>query len=287
VKSLVSLLTASSMMAGLLGPYKASAESWAYTGVDRFSFPTGAYRSQGMTSDGSQWFFSWRYGLERAASDYRALEQNFSIFRRKSGIPPGIEALGGNHIGDIDHFAGKIYAPIEDIPSFRNPVIAVYDAATLKHTGATYTLPQSDLTTGVPWIAIDGAKNLAYTAEWEPVIRLNVYRLSDFSPVGYIPLQRTLSRLQGAKVRGGFLYAASDNSTKSIYKISLIDGSVTELLQLSQWHDLRDGEDHEVEGLTFVNNAKGETLNVLMIHGSQRNVFSAYVMLLHFALVTP
>jgi hypothetical protein len=287
MKSFASFLTASFMMAGLLNSHKALAESWAYAGADRFYFPTGGYRSQGVTSNGAQWFFSWRYGLERTASDYRELEQNFSLFPRKSGIPPSVEALGGNHIGDIDYYGGKIYAPIEDMPNFRHPLVAVYDAATLSHTGATYMLPQSDLTMGVPWIAVDGPKNLAYTAEWDPVVRLNAYRLSDFSPIGYIPLQHTLRRLQGAKVRGDFLYAASDNSAKSIYKISLIDGSVNELLQLGRWHDLHDGHEHEVEGLTFVSDANGETLNVLMVHGSQRNVFKAYVLLLRFTRVAP
>jgi hypothetical protein len=220
VKLYASLLT----MFGLLGAHGAYAETWTYAGVDRYFFPAGAYRSQGAASDGLQWFFSWRYGLERTTLDDRVLVRNFSVSQSKSGIPQSIEALGGNHIGDIDYYAGKIYAPIEDSPNYHNPLVAVYDAATLNHTGATYTLPSGDLMKGVPWVAVDGPKNIAYTAEWDPVVRLNVYRLSDFSPVGYIPLQRTLGRLQGAKVRADFLYAASDNSTKSIYKISLVDG---------------------------------------------------------------
>ncbi|MEN3294064.1 MAG: hypothetical protein V7642_3317 [Burkholderiales bacterium] len=277
------LLTAAS----LLVVQKSLAETWAYAGVDRFSSLTGAYRSQGVASDGAQWFFSWRYGVQRTSNGYREVESNYSVWQRKSGIPESIEALGGNHIGDIDYHAGKIYAPIEDSPDYRNPTIAVYDAATLRHTGASYRLPQSDLTQGVPWVAVDGSKNLAYTAEWNNAVRLNVYRLSDFSPIGYIPLQRPLSRLQGAKVRGDFLYAASDNSTKSIYKISLLDGSVTEPLQLAQWHDMRDDQEHELEGLSFRTTPTGETLNVLMVHGSPYDLFGAYTMFFHFTLGSP
>jgi hypothetical protein len=283
VKLYASLLT----MFGLIGAHHAYAETWTYAGVNHFSFPSGAYRTQGAASDGVQRFFSWRYGLERTTPDDRVLARNFSVYQRKSGIPQSIEALGGNHIGDIDYHAGKIYAPIEDSPNYRNPVIAVYDAATLNHTGTTYMLPHGDLTMGVPWVAVDGPKNLAYTGEWDPVVRINVYRLSDFSPIGYIPLQRALGRLQGAKVRGDFLYAASDNSTKSIYKISLIDGSVTELLQLAQWHNLQDGHEHELEGLSFINTPKGETLNVLMTHGSERSLFGAYTMFFHFIPAAP
>jgi hypothetical protein len=277
------LLTAAS----LLVVQKSLAETWAYAGVDRFSSLTGAYRSQGVASDGAQWFFSWRYGVQRTSNGYREVESNYSVWQRKSGIPESIEALGGNHIGDIDYHAGKIYAPIEDSPDYRNPTIAVYDAATLRHTGASYRLPQSDLTQGVPWVAVDGSKNLAYTAEWNNAVRLNVYRLSDFSPIGYIPLQRPLSRLQGAKVRGDFLYAASDNGTKSIYKISLLDGSVTEPLQLAQWHDMQDDQEHELEGLSFRTTPTGETLNVLMVHGSPYDLFGAYTMFFHFTLGSP
>jgi hypothetical protein len=273
--------------ASLFVVHKSLAETWVYAGVDRFSSLTGTYRSQGVTSDGSQWFFSWRYGLQRTTYGFRELESNYSVWRRRSGIPESIEALGGNHIGDIDYHAGKIYAPVEDSPDYRNPAIAVYDAATLKHTGASYRLPQSDLTQGVPWVAVDGPKNLAYTAEWNNAVRLNVYRLSDFSPIGYIPLQRPISRLQGAKVRGDFLYAASDNNTKSIYKISLVDGSVTEPLQLAQWHDMQDADEHEVEGLSFLTTPAGETLNVLVIHGSPYDLFGAYTMFFHFRLGSP
>lgn len=287
MKACADLFTMLPAVVAVLGAHQAFAETWTYAGVDRFSFPAGAYRSQGAATDGAQWFFSWRYGLERTALDYRGIERNFSVFQNKSGIPESVEALGGNHIGCVDYHAGKIYAPIEDGPNYRHPVIAVYDAATLNHTGISHLLPQSDLTQGVPWVAVDGPKNLAYTAEWDTTTRLNVYRLSDFSAIGYIPLQRVLARLQGAKVRGDFLYAASDNSSKSIYRISLIDGSVTELLQLAQWHNLRDGHEHELEGLSFLTTPSGETLNVLMIHGSQRKVVGAYTLFFRFALTAP
>jgi hypothetical protein len=270
--------------ATLLGTHQAFAETWTYTGADRFSFIAGAYRSQGVATDGTQWFFSWQYGLERTTPDYRELARNSSIAGLRSGIPESIAALGGNHIGDIDYHAGKIYAPIEDNPDYRNPVIAVYDAATLAYTGEYHLLPQSDLNGGVPWVAVDGARNLAYTAEWDPALRLNVYRLSDFSPIGYIALKQPLGRLQGAKVRGDYLYAASDNAAKSVYRISLIDGSVNELLRLGQLREPQDADRDEIEGLSFLKTASGETLNVLMSHGDRNNPFGSYTMFFHFAL---
>lgn len=105
--------------------------------------------------------------------------------------------------------------------------------------------------------------------------------LDEFSPPDGI------YRSQGAKVRGDFLYAAVDDDRKSIYRISLIDGTMTELFQLSQWHDLEDGHPHKLEGLSFLNTVDGETLNVLMIHGDRRDLNDAYTMFFHFRPVAP
>jgi hypothetical protein len=275
------------LAAGPFGAHQALAETWSYTGMNRFSSGGGVYRSQGAATDGTQWFFSWQYGLERTTLGGSTLDRNFSIIPPRSGIPENIAWLGGDHIGDIDYYAGKIYAPIEDSAAHRIPVIAVYDAASLRYTGVVYWLSPNDLTQGVSWVAVDGSRNLAYTAEWETTARLNVYRLSDFSLITYIPLQQPLTRIQGAKVRGDALYAASDNGTKSIYKISLIDGSVTELLQLVQWFNPQDGNEHELEGLSFLHTADGETLNVLMRHGGKTRLLGAYTAFYHFKLIEP
>ena len=62
----------------------------------------------------------------------------------------------------------------------------------------------------------------------------------------------------------GFLYAASDNPAKSIYRIALADGSIVEMLQVGSVHDLQDGHEHELEGLTVVDDANGVSLHVLL-----------------------
>lgn len=265
----------------------AAADTWEYRSVDRFDLPDGGHRSQGVAWNGKNWSFSWRYGLEKTTPGYRTLQDNGSFFRRRSAIPATISQRGGNHIGDIDYFNGTLYLPIEDGPDYRNPVIALFDAETLAYTGVSFPLPQADLTRGVPWVALDGPANLAYTAEWEPTTRLNVHRLSDFGSLGYVLLQRAVARLQGAKIHGGFLYAASDNAEKSLYRIALSDGSVTEILQIARYHDLDDGDEHELEGLAIVDDAGGVSLHVLLRHGSLRQPFSAAMLYYHFARVQP
>src|SRR5581483_4881596 len=99
--------------------------------------------------------------------------------------PDGTNHLINTHIGDIDYFGGKIYAPYEDgsegpinNPEYQHPYIAVYDAKTLLYTGEHYALPLALHAAGVPWVAINAKKQLAYTAEWDmPHDRLNVFDL--------------------------------------------------------------------------------------------------------------
>jgi hypothetical protein len=105
--------------------------------------------------------------------------------------------------------------------------------------------------------------------------------------MSYINLNQKIGRLQGAKVLGGFLYATSDNATKSIYKISLIDGSVTEVLRLSQYHNLQGGYAHELEGLSALHGTGGDTLNILLTHGNQQQPLTAHTLFLQFINSTP
>ncbi|MDP2834919.1 MAG: PEPxxWA-CTERM sorting domain-containing protein [Pseudomonadota bacterium] len=264
-----------------------AAETWVETSVDHFYLHnppysmTGLFRSQGVASDGQQWFFSWQYGLERTDDAFASLQRNSAIALPSLAITPGIPAAlvaqGLNHIGDIDYASGLIYAPIEDGGDFdgdgikyEKPVIALYNAADLSYTGAYYELPttlnvngtqENILTAGVPWVAVDTARGVGYTAEWNNATRLNVFNLDNWSFQGFINLDQTLDRIQGAKVRGDALYAAADNDTGSVYRISLLDGSVQEILQLA----LPAGS-QEMEGLAFRDTPDGASLHVLHIN---------------------
>jgi hypothetical protein len=77
MKKLSTSIRALSMLAAFTLPYGALADSWTLKRIDRFSFPEGGYRSQGAASDGKQWYFSWRYGLERSTPNYRVQAKNF------------------------------------------------------------------------------------------------------------------------------------------------------------------------------------------------------------------
>jgi hypothetical protein len=241
--------------------------AWREVGRNEFVAPLGAIRSQGATSNGTGWWFSWQGGLSRSDNHYRPTVVN------PIAIPPDLIAAGSDHIGDIDLYrnragALRVIAPIEDggllptgKPEYQHPWLVFYDATTLQPTGRRYELPQALHTAGVPWVAVDQAHQQAITAEWDDTTLLNVWAIEDgMRLVKQIPLSRTLGRIQGAKVWKGWLYAARDDDQKSIVRINLATGAVEDLYQL--------GETGEQEGIAVTRTADGALLHVLFVHGS-------------------
>ena len=195
----------------------------------------------------------------------------------------GQNHVGGTHIGDVDVYGGLVYAPYEDgsqdagvttlnDPEYQHPYIALYDAKTLLYTGRSYALPLAYHAAGVPWVAVNGTSQEIYTAEWDmPHDRINVFNI----PTTTVPmtLQRTidlnypaplpagfhLSRIQGAKVFGGSLYATRDDSAKSVFKIDLATGTVTKLFSLNP------GIPAELEGMAIRPTSDGALLHLLIV----------------------
>ena len=224
-----------------------AADAWKLAGVDNFymhtptpnSF-TGLYRSQGMATDGTQWFFSWQYGLERADNNFNSVQRNSSFTlpgNLSPGIPGALMAQGLNHIGDIDYHNGVIYASLDSTAGYTKPHVALFNASDLSYTGKSYELggtpanPNKDLAS---WVAIDAKRGFGYGKEWQNGNTINVYNLDDWSFSHTITLDTPLARIQGAKVVGDWLYMASDNATQSIYRSNLLSGAVEEVVRLPQ-----------------------------------------------------
>lgn len=259
----------------------ADATGWHETGRETFRLPQGLTRSQGVTSDGSGWIFSWQGGLERTNDTY--LTQAYAtlppdIALQPQVAPDGRNSIGGNHIGDVDYYKGLVYAPVEDggqglgpvtlnDPEYQHPRIALYDAKTLRYTGVHYNLPLDLHAAGVPWVAINARAHDVYTGEWDmDHDRLNVFdprmRFQRFLPLSYPPewgSQFHLSRIQGAKVLGDALYATRDDADKSLYRIDLATGTVTKVLSL------RPAVRSEIEGLAVRSTADGAVLHLLLV----------------------
>jgi hypothetical protein len=279
--------------------------TWKLVGSDTFRLHDTLLRSQGVTTDGDGWFFSWQGGLERTRDDF--VPTALGTLPPQLAVAPslgsdGSNHVGDNHIGDIDYYDGLIYAPVEDgnesagpltvnDPEYQAPHIALYDARTLLYTGVSYALDKATHEAGVPWVAVDGRRRQVYTAEWEmPHDRLNVFDLQMHFK-RFLPLQYPaslgpgfrLSRIQGAKVLGHTLYATRDDSDKTLFSIDLRSGEVTKLFSIKPvGHD-------ELEGIAVRRTPDGALLHVLLVMNNDLpdQAAEVYVAFNHYAPLRP
>ncbi|MEV5569842.1 hypothetical protein AB0L06_07325 [Spirillospora sp. NPDC052269] len=250
-------LLAAATLAVTLTAAPASADAWQQVSNDTYYLTDALQRSQGVTTDGSVWYFSWQYGLSKVSLDGKTLAS------KPTAIPAQLALQGDNHIGGIDFYNGKLYAPIEDGSKYQHPYIAIYDAATLAYTGTAFSLPQDIQRDGVPWTAIGDGYLLS--SEYDATA-INAYSLTDGHLVKRIPLSQPIPHVQGAKVYDGHLYASSDGGTKAVYEIALDTGAVTQVLTPS----LPSGT--EVEALTFLPRPDGSLMHVLDVAPNRLSV---------------
>jgi hypothetical protein len=235
--------------------HAACTPSWKLVGTDTFRYHDALLRSQGVTTDGSSWFFSWQGGVSHTLDSFVPIGANT--------LPPELAAGGDNHIGDIDYYGGLIYAPVEDGDAYQFPHIALYDARTMLYTGKSYALDVGLHEAGVPWVAIDRRRREVYTGEWDqPHDRLNVFD-TQMRFKRFLPLSQHVPRIQGAKVYGHTMYATRDDADKSVYSIDLRTGEVTKLFALKPTVSA------ELEGLAVRRTPDGALLHVLIVENNQ------------------
>ncbi|UKS23823.1 hypothetical protein LOZ80_19445 [Paenibacillus sp. HWE-109] len=253
----ISMLAVSTMLLGSLAGV-ASAAAWHQVSSQTYWLLDALERGQGVTSDGSGWIFNSNAGLLRTSIDGKTVQA-----RNALAIPSAISSLGGDHIGDISYYNGKIYAPIEDGSNYQHPFLALYDAQTLQYTGTSYALPLNLHPGGVPWVAVDAQRGQVYTAQWSNASNLNVFSLDDMHFIKTVPLTQSIDRIQGAEVYNGQLYASTDNGTQSVYTIDPETGSVA----LAFNRNLSSGT--EAQGIAVLPTANGAALHILDV-GSNR-----------------
>ncbi len=246
------------------------AEEWSEIGTgDQFSTSQSATRGQGIASDGQSVWFSWTLGLERTDMQFNHLGGNDLAIPSDMAAPTWLGGFKSNHIGDLDVLNGTLYTAIDDTAANQHPYVVLYDAMTLKElSGKRYPIPASLLLGGIAWIAVDGPRQLAYTDDWDNAPGLLVFDLATFTYQRTIPFEVPLSRVQGAKVWRGALYANGDTSTKEVYKVDLESGTVMSLFS-------RPRPGIEAEGIAFWDRADGSQMHVTNVNES-RNAMEAH-----------
>lgn len=122
-----------------------------------------AERSQGITTDGKYYYFSSKWGLTKSELDGKTrVKSNPLAIPKKLKDEYGLAHIGGISYSKADNC---IYAGLEDSKVWEYPVVAVYDADTLKFTGRYYILDKSLHTRGLPWVAVDNDRGLLITID--------------------------------------------------------------------------------------------------------------------------
>ncbi|AWS42547.1 hypothetical protein [Streptosporangium sp. 'caverna'] len=242
-----------------------AAETWKLIGKDVFTGEAESSRGQGVTTDGTHWYFSSSNGLEITDMRYNTTFKSSPAIPSALANPSPLAYKGLNHIGDIDYANGKLYISLDTSTRdpitggrYDTPVFAVYNAPDLSFTGQAAALnPPHGVQDIASWVAVDADKGLAYGMAYGNATEIAVYNLSDWTFNRYIPLSQTVDQAQGGKIHDGWMYFASNDAGKNISRANLTTGEVQVLFNLKVPYA------QEVEGLSFLETPDSLTLNIL------------------------
>lgn len=240
-------------------------EPWIMVEKTTFTGSAITSKQQGVTTDGTNWYFSGTNILERTDKNYNADLTVSPAIPNELKLPSQYSDIGLNHIGDIDYADGYLYISLDSSQrdpitggKYENPVFAVYRASDLSFTGQAFSLnPPHGIHDIASWVAVDAKNGLGYGMAYENATEIAVYNLSDWSFKEYIPLSQTIDQAQGGKLLDGWMYFSTDNDQKLIYRANLKTGEVEVLGNLKI-----DGE-QEVEGLSFNQTKDGWSMYIL------------------------
>ncbi|SFY32481.1 hypothetical protein OH786_34045 [Streptomyces atratus] len=276
--SAVAAIAAATLIGSAASP--AMAATWTRTAdYQRWTGLNALERGQGVATDGTYFYYAGPGGMVKAtvANDSEVASSVAPIPWELSGT------YGSDHIGDVEYYGGYVIAPIEDGDSgYQHPLLALYNASDLSYTGRYVQLPLAQMPGGVPWVAVDAAAGLVYTSPWDQdaaqgTNKLVAYSLNDLLnlPAGStLPVVRTvtlsqpLSRIQGAAMWQGKLYASVDDSAKSVHSIDINSGQVA-----YKFHqDVESGD--EVQGIAAWDfGPSGGQLHIVNVGSGWKSIF--------------
>ncbi len=215
-------------------------------------------RSQGVTNDGENWYFSGKSALVKVS-----IEDNEVLAKNKDPFA-SLEEYGVDHVGGISYYNGYIYAPLEDSKVWNSPIVAVYDAQTLEFTGRYTLLDKEVMTRGCPWVTCDAQRGLFYVANSRDTTEIYCYDLETFEFVKTIQLQTQIDAIQGCEMYQGIMYAATNDATRAVYQVNVETGEVTKYFDRIMYQPLLiDNFGGEGEGITVLEMEDGTVFHAL------------------------
>lgn len=240
-------------------------EPWIMVEKTVFTGDATTSKKQGVTTDGTNWYFSGTNILERTDGNYNRNLVASPGIPHVLEIPSQFSDAGLNHIGDIDYADGLLYISLDSSVAdpvtgyrYNNPVFAIYNASDLSYTGKAFALNPPNGTIDIAsWVAVDAKNGLGYGMAYNNATELAVYNLADWSFKEYIPLSQTVDAAQGGKLLDGWMYFSANDETNGIYRANLKTGEVEKL------GNLQSPDGQETEGLAFKMTKDGWKLHVL------------------------
>jgi hypothetical protein len=141
--------------------------------------PDWSEQAQGVANDGEYWFFTHEKKLFKYAANWREVDGDDIDKIDSTGFPPEMSSRGMDHFGDLDHYGGYLFVPLEDNkPKYspNNPaadingfvhaspytIIAVFRASDLAFVD---WMDVTEYQRKLGWVAIDPVERILYSTE--------------------------------------------------------------------------------------------------------------------------
>ena len=216
---------------------------------------------QGVATDGEYYYVSGSTALYKYDMEGNLITKNETPFKDL--------ALECNHIGDIDEYAGELYAGCEYFLDGvgKNIQTAIYDAVTLEYKRSIPWAPESGQVECCG-LAVDRDRQEVWMADWVQGPELYRYDLKTGKYLGNLTLSPAPKLQQGIYcVDGQMLISCDDGDAEkgepdNLYKADLKTGEVTLFRKMDDF--IFTGE---IEGLTM--NPKTGSLVVMSNRGAR------------------
>ncbi len=215
-------------------------------------------KSQGITTDGESWIFSGKSALIKVNIETEKITAaNLNPFKE-------LKDTGVSHIGGISYYNGLVYVSMEDSKKWNSPVVAVFDSETLKFTGKYIIFDTELMFRGCPWVCCDSERHCFYVANSKKTTEIYCFDIDTFEYIKTIPLESEIKAIQGAEMYKGFMYAATNDSTRAVYKVDVENGKYEKYFDRIMYQPkLIDNFGGEGEGITVLEMEDGTVFHAL------------------------
>src|SRR5262249_34961011 len=141
------------------------------------NWPDWSEDAQGIANDGQHWFFTRKGGLFKYDANWQPIDGDDIGKLGQVGIPPALEDIGSDHLGDPDYYAGYVFVPLEGVQYVYVPPegvlagwwkrIRIAGIAAFRASDLAFVdwVNVSAFQPKAGWVAIDPVEHMLYTSD--------------------------------------------------------------------------------------------------------------------------